>query len=50
MNRDVWELAAIAVISFICLCLAWAYEADFFAMAFAIGTAIAGVEAVRRVL
>jgi hypothetical protein len=44
------ELAAIALISFICLCLAWAYEADFFAIVFAAGAAIAGIEAVRRSL
>jgi hypothetical protein len=30
--------------------LAWAYEADFFAMFFAAAAAIAGVEAVRRSL
>jgi hypothetical protein len=38
----------IALVSWFSLGLAWAYEANLFAMLFAAAAAIAGVEAVRR--
>jgi hypothetical protein len=50
MDAKVWELAFIAVIACLGLGLAWAHEADFFAMFFAGATAIAAIEAVQRSL
>ena len=49
-DAKVRELTVIAVFSLFSLGLAWAYEANFFAMFFAAAAAIAGVEAVRRSL
>jgi hypothetical protein len=50
LDAKVRELTIIALVSFFSLGLAWAYEADLFAMFFAAAAAIAGVEAVRRSL
>jgi hypothetical protein len=50
LDAKVRELTIIALVSLFSLGLAWAYEADFFAMFFAAAAAIAGVEAVRRSL
>jgi hypothetical protein len=50
LDAKVRELTIIALVSCFSLGLAWAYEADFFAMFFAAAAAIAGVEAVRRSL
>ena len=47
MDLKVRELTVIALVSLFSLGLAWAYEADLFAMFFAAAAAIAGVEAVR---
>jgi hypothetical protein len=44
------ELTLLTTLACLCLGLAWAYEADFFAMAFAAEAALAGVEAFRRSL
>jgi hypothetical protein len=45
--RELMMLTALACLG---LGLAWAYEADYFAMFFAVAAAFAGVEAVRRSL
>ena len=50
LDAKVRELTIIALVSCFSLGLAWAYEADLFAMFFAAAAAIAGVEAVRRSL
>jgi hypothetical protein len=50
LDANVRELTIIALVSCFSLGLAWAYEADFFAMFFAAAAAIAGVEALRRSL
>ena len=50
MNRQIFELTAISLVSFASLCLAWAYEADLFAIVFAAATLIAAVSAVQRAL
>jgi hypothetical protein len=50
LDTNVRELTIIASVSLFSLGLAWAYEADLFAMFFAAAAAIAGVEAVRRSL
>jgi hypothetical protein len=50
LDEKVRELALISLVACFALGLAWAYEADFFAMFFATAAAIAGVEAVRRTL
>ena len=50
LDANVRDLTMIALVSLFSLGLAWAYEADFFAMFFAAAAAIAGVEAVRRSL
>src|SRR6202048_2844068 len=47
LDLKVRELTVIALVSLFSLGLAWAYEADLFAMFFAAAAAIAGVEAVR---
>jgi hypothetical protein len=47
MDAKARELALIPALSFVCLGLAWAYEADLFAMFFAAATAMAGIEALR---
>jgi hypothetical protein len=44
------RLTVITLVSLFSLGLAWAYEADLFAMFFAAAAAIAGIEAVRRSL
>ena len=43
LDANVRELTMIALLSVFSLGLAWAYEADFFAMFFAAAAAIAGV-------
>jgi hypothetical protein len=48
VDANVRELALISVIACFGLALAWAHEADFFAICFATAAAIAIVEAVRR--
>jgi hypothetical protein len=50
LDANVRELTIIALVSLFSLGLAWAYEADLFAMFFAAAAAIAGIEAVRRSL
>ena len=50
MDPTVRELTLLATLACACLALAWAYEADYFAMVFAVAAALAGVEAVRRSL
>ena len=50
LGAKVRDLTIIALVSLFSLGLAWAYEADLFAMFFAAAAAIAGVEAVRRSL
>jgi hypothetical protein len=50
LDAKVRELTVITLVSLFSLGLAWAYEADFFAMFFAAAAAIAAVEAVRRSL
>ena len=50
LDAKVRELTIIALVSCFSLGLAWAYEADFFAIFFAAAAAIAGIEAVRRSL
>ena len=50
LDANVREFTIIALVCCFSLGLAWAYEADFFAMFFAAAAAIAGVEAVRRSL
>jgi hypothetical protein len=50
VDRVSTELAAVAVISFAALCLAWWREADGFSMAFAMATALAGLGALNRSL
>jgi hypothetical protein len=50
LDAKVRELTIIALVCCFSLGLAWAYEADFFAMFYAAAAAIAGVEAVRRSL
>ena len=50
MDAKVRELAAICLIAFVGLGLAWAHDADFFAAVFAVAAAIAGVEALQRSL
>jgi hypothetical protein len=44
------KLSLISLIACFCLGLAWAHEADFFAITFAAAAAIAVAEAVRRSL
>jgi hypothetical protein len=48
MDRGVLELAVVCLAACAGLALAWAHEADFFAMFFAVAAAISGVEAIRR--
>jgi hypothetical protein len=50
LDRKVRELTALTTLACLCLGLAWAYEADYFALVFAVEAAFAGVEAVRRFL
>jgi hypothetical protein len=50
VDAKVRELTLLFAIACLCLALAWAHEADYFAMFFAAVAAIAGVEAVRRSL
>ena len=48
MDAKVWQLTLLTTLACVCLGLAWAYEADFFAMIFAGEAAFAGIEAIRR--
>jgi hypothetical protein len=48
MDTNVRDLALIAAIACLGLALAWAHEADFFAICFATAGAVAIVEAARR--
>ena len=48
MDTNVRDLALIAAIACFGLALAWAHEADFFAICFATAAAVAIVEAARR--
>jgi hypothetical protein len=50
LDPKVRELTLLTMLACLCLGLAWAYEADLFAMFFAAAAAIAGTEAVRRSL
>jgi hypothetical protein len=50
LDANLRELTIIALLSLFSLGLAWAYEANLFAMFFAAAAAIAGIEAVRRSL
>jgi hypothetical protein len=50
LDPIVRELIALTTLACLGLGLAWAYEADYFAMFFAVAAAFAGVEAVRRSL
>jgi hypothetical protein len=50
MDRTVLQLSAICLLACLCLALAWAHEADYFAMFFAAAAAISGEEAIRRSL
>jgi hypothetical protein len=50
VDTTVKELGLISVVAVLALGVAWRYEADYFAMFFAVAAAIAGVEAVRRSL
>jgi hypothetical protein len=50
VDARVRELALISLIACFCLGLAWAHEADLFAIIFAAAAAVAVVEAVRRSL
>jgi hypothetical protein len=50
LDPIVRELTMLTALACLCLGLAWAYEADYFAMAFAVAAAFAGVEPVRRSL
>ena len=50
MDAKVRELTLLTLLACVGLGLAWAYEADYFAMFFAVAAAFAGVEAVRRSL
>ena len=50
LDAKVRELTLLTTLACVCLGLAWAYEADYFAMFFAVAAAFAGVEAVRRSL
>jgi hypothetical protein len=43
MDRTVLQLSAICLLACLCLALAWAHEADYFAMFFAAAAAISGV-------
>jgi hypothetical protein len=48
MDVTVWELSVICLIACVCLALAWAHEADYFAVFFALTAVISGEEAIRR--
>jgi hypothetical protein len=48
LDAKVRELSLLALLACLGLGLAWAYEADYFAMVFAAEAAFAGFEAVRR--
>jgi hypothetical protein len=50
LDAKVRELSLLTLLACVCLGLAWAYEADYFAMFFAVTAAFAGIEAVRRSL
>ena len=50
MDSTVKQLALICIVACLCLGLAWAHEADFFAIFFAAAAVISGEEAVRRSL
>jgi hypothetical protein len=44
------SFSAICLLACLCLALAWAHEADYFAMFFAAAAGISGEEAIRRSL
>jgi hypothetical protein len=48
LDVTVRELSIVCLIACACLALAWAHEADYFAMFFAAAAAISGVEAIGR--
>jgi hypothetical protein len=48
MDKTVRELTLIFLVACVCLALAWAHEANYFAMFFATAAAISGEEAIRR--
>jgi hypothetical protein len=48
LDPIVRELTLLTLLACLGLGLAWAYEADYFAMFFAVAAAFAGIEAVRR--
>jgi hypothetical protein len=48
LDPIVRELTLLTMLACLGLGLAWAYEADYFAMFFAVAAAFAGIEAVRR--
>jgi hypothetical protein len=50
LDAKVRELLLLTLLACLGLGLAWAYEADYFAMVFAAEAAFAGFEAVRRSL
>jgi hypothetical protein len=50
LNPKVLELSLLTLLACLGLGLAWAHEADYFGMFFAVAAALAGVEAVRRSL
>jgi hypothetical protein len=50
LDPKVLELTLLTTLAYLGLGLAWAYEADYFAIFFAVAAALAGVEAVRRSL
>jgi hypothetical protein len=50
LDAKVRELTLLTLLACLGLGLAWAYEADYFAMVFAAEAAFAGFEAVRRSL
>jgi hypothetical protein len=50
LDPTVRELTLLTALACLSLGLAWAQEADYFAMFFAVAAALAGVEAVRRSL
>jgi hypothetical protein len=50
LDPIVRELTLLTALACLGLGLAWAYEADYFAMFFAVTAAFAGIEAVRRSL
>ena len=50
LDARLLELTLLTTLACACLGLAWAHEADYFAMVFAVAAAFAGFEALRRSL